>query len=49
MLRRGLYQGTVDTITVRVAEVFREAVVRTCPALILAHNHPSGGAPCHAA
>jgi DNA repair protein RadC len=29
---------------VRVAEIFREAITRNCPAIILAHNHPSGDA-----
>lgn len=35
-------QGTVNTSLVRVAEVFREAIRRNCPALIVVHNHPSG-------
>jgi len=26
----------------RAAEVFRPAVIRNCPGLILCHNHPSG-------
>jgi len=37
-----VYQGTVSRSQVRAAEVFRPAVVRTCPAIIVAHNHPSG-------
>jgi DNA repair protein RadC len=37
-----IYQGTVSHSQVRAAEVFRPAVVRTCPAIIVAHNHPSG-------
>jgi DNA repair protein RadC len=28
--------------SVRVAEVFRDAVRQTCPAIIVVHNHPSG-------
>ncbi len=37
-----LYQGSVNTSQIRVAEVFREAVRLNCPALLVAHNHPSG-------
>ncbi|MDX2140459.1 MAG: DNA repair protein RadC [Chloroflexota bacterium] len=37
-----VYIGTLNMSVLRVAEVFREAMVRNCPALILAHNHPSG-------
>ena len=35
-------RGTVNAAQVRPAEVFREAVRRTCPAIIVTHNHPSG-------
>ncbi|MCL4545947.1 MAG: DNA repair protein RadC [Chloroflexi bacterium] len=37
-----VYEGSVDRATVRIAEVFREAVRRDCPRIIVAHNHPSG-------
>jgi len=37
-----LYQGTANSSVLRAAEVFRPAVIRNCPALILCHNHPSG-------
>jgi DNA repair protein RadC len=37
-----LYQGSVNASQVRVAEVFRQAIVDNAPAIILAHNHPSG-------
>src|SRR5690606_7967356 len=37
-----VYIGTVNASLLRVSEIFREAVVRNCPAIILAHNHPSG-------
>ncbi len=37
-----IYIGTLNASVLRVAEVFREAVTRNSPALILAHNHPSG-------
>lgn len=37
-----VYQGTVNSSVVRAAEVFKPAVVRTCPALVVVHNHPSG-------
>ena len=36
------YQGTVNSSVMRVAEIFRPAVIRNCPGLILCHNHPSG-------
>jgi DNA repair protein RadC len=37
-----LYKGTVNSSTVRIAEILRVAVVRNCPNLIVSHNHPSG-------
>ena len=37
-----VYIGTVNTSVLRVAELYREAIVRNCPAIIVAHNHPSG-------
>jgi DNA repair protein RadC len=39
---REVYRGSVNSAQVRVAEVFREAVRETCPAIIVVHNHPSG-------
>ena len=37
-----IYKGSVNTSLVRVGEVFREAVRRNCPAVVVVHNHPSG-------
>ncbi len=37
-----VYKGSLNSIVVRAADVFREAVRRNSAALILAHNHPSG-------
>jgi DNA repair protein RadC len=37
-----IYQGTVNSSVIRVAEVFKPAVSRACPALVVVHNHPSG-------
>ena len=37
-----VYQGTVNSSVVRAAEVFRPAVTRNCPSIIVVHNHPSG-------
>jgi hypothetical protein len=37
-----VYQGTVNHVPVRMAEVFRDAVIAGAPAIVLAHNHPSG-------
>jgi DNA repair protein RadC len=36
------YKGTVNSSVLRAAEVFRPAVVRNCPHVIVCHNHPSG-------
>jgi len=37
-----LYKGSVNSSQVRVAEVFRQAILDNSPAIIVAHNHPSG-------
>jgi DNA repair protein RadC len=37
-----LYKGSVNSSQVRVAEVFRQAILDNSPSIILAHNHPSG-------
>ena len=37
-----VYRGTVSSSTVRLAEIYREAVIANSPAIIIAHNHPSG-------
>ena len=42
--QRTVYQGNVFSSVVRPAEVFRAAVVESLPAVIVAHNHPSGAA-----
>jgi DNA repair protein RadC len=42
--RHTLYIGTVNSSHARPAEVFRRAIKRNCPAIIVAHNHPSGDA-----
>lgn len=34
--------GTVNTVTIRPSEVFREPVVLSATSAILVHNHPSG-------
>lgn len=36
------YKGTVNSSVLRSAEVFRPAIVRNCPNVIICHNHPSG-------
>ena len=40
--RRTIYIGTVNSSTVRPAEVMRPAVRENAPSIIVAHNHPSG-------
>ncbi len=37
-----VYQGSVNTAAVRLAEVFREPIRRNSAAIIVVHNHPSG-------
>jgi DNA repair protein RadC len=37
-----VYQGNVDRLDVRMAELFREAIRKNAPSIILSHNHPSG-------
>lgn len=37
-----VYKGSVNASLVRTGEVFREAVRRNAPAIIVIHNHPSG-------
>lgn len=36
------YKGTVNSSVLRVAEIFRPAIIRNCPTVIVSHNHPSG-------
>ena len=37
-----VYQGTVNSASVRSAELLRPAILANVPALIVVHNHPSG-------
>ena len=37
-----LYRGTLLSSQVRVAEVFRPAIIANAAAIIVVHNHPSG-------
>jgi DNA repair protein RadC len=37
-----VYRGSVNTSQVRIAEVFRQAIIDNAPVIILAHDHPSG-------
>jgi DNA repair protein RadC len=37
-----LYQGSLNSSTVRVGELFRGAIQKNAAAIILVHNHPSG-------
>ncbi len=37
-----IYQGSVNVTTVRIAEVFRPAIIDNATSLIVCHNHPSG-------
>lgn len=42
MVNQSLYQGTINSCTVRVAEIFRPAITRKGASILLCHNHPSG-------
>ncbi len=37
-----IYIGSLNAASVRVGEIFREAIRANCAAMILVHNHPSG-------
>lgn len=37
-----LYRGTVNSSVLRIAEIFRPAILRNCPSILVCHNHPSG-------
>ena len=37
-----LYKGTVNSSLIRNSEVFRTPIILNAPAIIVAHNHPSG-------
>ena len=42
MGQRIVYQGNVNSVAVRPAEVLRPAVAESAPHMVLVHNHPSG-------
>jgi len=37
-----IYQGSLNTTMVRIAELFREAIRANCAGIIVVHSHPSG-------
>src|SRR5207249_1336242 len=37
-----LYKGTVNCSVLRAAEIYKPALTRNLPHLLLCHNHPSG-------
>lgn len=37
-----VYKGTLNSSTVRIAELFKPAITRNAAGIILVHNHPSG-------
>ncbi len=39
-----VYIGSLNATVIRVAEIFRTAIIRNCAGIILVHNHPSGTA-----
>lgn len=40
--KQTVYIGSINTSVVRLAEIFQVAIRRAAPAIIVAHNHPSG-------
>jgi DNA repair protein RadC len=36
------YQGTINTSVLRAAEIYKPAIARNSPHIIVCHNHPSG-------
>ena len=42
MLNTAMYQGTINSSVLRAAEIFRPAITRKYPNIIVCHNHPSG-------
>jgi DNA repair protein RadC len=39
---KALYEGNLNSTSIRTGEVFRDAIRQNCAAIIVAHNHPSG-------
>src|SRR5439155_9247435 len=39
---RPIYKGSLNSTSIRVGELFREAVRENAAAIVIAHNHPSG-------
>jgi DNA repair protein RadC len=37
-----VYQGSVNSAQVRVAEIFKDAIRQNAPGIVVVHNHPSG-------
>ena len=37
-----IYQGSLHTTVVRVAEIFRPAIIENANGIVVVHNHPSG-------
>ena len=37
-----IYRGTLNSSSVRVAELFRDAIRENAASVIIVHNHPSG-------
>lgn len=37
-----VYRGSLNSASIRIAEMFQDAVRHNCAAMIVAHNHPSG-------
>ena len=40
--QRDVYRGTVNSASIRVAEILRPAIELNAPYIIIVHNHPSG-------
>lgn len=40
--RLPIYKGTINSSVLRIAEIYRPALLSNCPGIIVCHNHPSG-------
>jgi DNA repair protein RadC len=39
---REVYRGNVNSVVVRIGDIYRDAIREACPSMIVVHNHPSG-------
>ena len=42
ILKKEIYKGTIDSVTIHPREIFKEAIKESASFIIIMHNHPSG-------